>query len=69
MVSPLFFYQLALIALVWLFVMLLYIPTTILLEHALRAQGFMGVQKASFPRCLRPQNRDFTCANLVEALK
>ena len=46
-----------------------FIPTTTLLEHALLAQGFMGVQKATFPRCLRPQDRDFTCANLVEALK
>src|SRR5262249_39911984 len=45
------------------------IPTATLLEHALLAQGFMGVQKATFPCCLRPQNRDFTCANLVEALK
>jgi hypothetical protein len=45
------------------------IPTATLLERALLAQGFMGVQKATFPRCLRPQNRDFTCANLVEALK
>ena len=44
-------------------------PTATLLEHALLAQGFMGVQKATFPRCLRLQNRDFTCANLVEALK
>ena len=44
-------------------------PTATLLKHALLAQGFMGVQKASFPHCLRPQNRDFTCANLVEALK
>jgi hypothetical protein len=45
------------------------IPTATLLDHALLAQGFMGVQKAAFPRCLRPQNRDSTCANLVEALK
>ena len=44
-------------------------PTATLEEHALLAQGFMGVQKATFPHCLRPQNRDFTCANLVEALK
>jgi hypothetical protein len=27
-------------------------PTTILLEHALLAQGFMGVQKATFPTLL-----------------
>jgi hypothetical protein len=47
----------------------LFNPTTILLEHALLAQGFMGVQKATFPCCLQPQSRDFTCANLVEALK
>src|SRR5262249_11005881 len=46
-----------------------FIPTMTLLEHALLAQGFMGVQKATFLRCLRPQSRDFTCANLVEALK
>ena len=44
-------------------------PTATLLEHALLAQGFMGVQKTASPCCLRPQNRDFTCANLVEALK
>ena len=44
-------------------------PTATLLEHTLLAQGFMGVQKVTFHRCLRPQNRDFTCANLVEALK
>jgi hypothetical protein len=44
-------------------------PTATLLEHTLLAQGFMGVQKATFPRCLRPQNPDFTRANLVEALK
>jgi hypothetical protein len=35
-----------------------------------RDQGrFMEVQKATFSRCLRPQNCDFTCVNLVEALK
>src|SRR5215813_13551232 len=44
-------------------------PTATLVKHALLAEGFMEVQKASFPHCLRPQNRDFTCANLVEALK
>ena len=30
------------------------IPTATLLEHTLLAQGFMGVQKAAFPRHLRP---------------
>jgi hypothetical protein len=44
-------------------------PTATLLDHALLAQGFMGVPKVAFPRCLRPQNHAFTCANLVEALK
>ena len=29
----------------------------------------MEVQKAVFSRCLLPQNRDFTCINVVEALK
>src|SRR5437588_8399425 len=29
-------------------------PTATLLEHALLVQGFMGAQKAAFPRCLRP---------------
>ena len=45
------------------------IPTATLLEHALLAQGFMGAQKAAFPRHLRPQNRVSTGANLVNALK
>jgi hypothetical protein len=46
-----------------------YNPTATLLEHALLAQGFVEVQEAAFPRCLPPQNRDSTCANLVEVLK
>jgi len=46
-----------------------YNPTATLLEHALLAQGFVEVQEAAFPRCLLPQNRDSTCANLVEVLK
>src|SRR5215813_9714590 len=34
------------------------IPTATLLEHTLLTQGFMEVQKAAFPCCLQPQNRD-----------
>jgi hypothetical protein len=44
-------------------------PTATLLEHTLLAQGFRGTSKATFPRRLRPQNRDSTWANLVKALK
>ena len=44
-------------------------PTATLLERTLPAQGFMGTSKAAFPRRLRPQNRDSTWANLVNALK
>ena len=44
-------------------------PTATLLEHTLPAQGFMGTSKAVFPRRLRPQNRDSTWANLLNALK
>ena len=44
-------------------------PTATLLEHTLLEQGFMGVQKTAFLSCLHPPNRDFTRANLVEALK
>ena len=50
-------------------ILLLLSPTATLLEHALLAQGFVEVQEAAFPRCLPPQNRDSTCANLVEVLK
>jgi hypothetical protein len=35
----------------------------------LPAQGFMGTSKAAFPYRLRPQTRDSTWANLVNALK
>jgi hypothetical protein len=44
-------------------------PTATLLEHTLLPQGFMGISKAAFPRRLQPQNRDSTCANLVNTLK
>src|SRR5215813_26066 len=44
-------------------------PTATLLEHALLAQGFMGVSKVAFPRCLQLQNRDSTGANLSNAIK
>jgi len=44
-------------------------PTATLLEHALLTQGFMSVSKVAFPWRLRPQTHDFTCTNLVEALK
>ena len=44
-------------------------PTATLLEHALLAQGFMGVSKVAFPRRLQPQNRDSTGANLSNAIK
>src|SRR5262249_28604065 len=44
-------------------------PTATLLEHALLAQGFMGVSKVAFPRRLQPQNGDSTGANLSNAIK
>jgi outer membrane usher protein FimD/PapC len=44
-------------------------PIATLLEHALLAQGFVKVQEAAFPHCLPLQNRDSTCANLVEVLR
>jgi len=44
-------------------------PTATLLEHALLAQGFMGVSKVAFPRRLQLQNRDSTGANLSNAIK
>ena len=44
-------------------------PTATLLERTLPAQGFMGTSKAAFPYRLRPQTRDSTWANLVNALK
>ena len=44
-------------------------PTATLLEHALLAQGFMGVSKVAFPRRLQLQNRDSTRANLSNAIK
>src|SRR2546427_12692182 len=43
-------------------------PTATLLEHALLTQRFMGVSKAAFPHSLRQQNRDFTWANLANAV-
>src|SRR5262249_24715931 len=46
-----------------------FIPTATLLEHALLAQGFMGVSKVIFPRRLQLQNRDSTGANLSNTLK
>src|SRR5262249_20824203 len=46
-----------------------FIPTATLLEHALLAQGFMGVSKVAFPRRLQLQYRDSTGANLSNALK
>src|SRR5215469_9797178 len=45
------------------------IPTATLLEHALLAQGFLGVSKVAFPRRLQLQNRDSTGANLSNAIK
>src|SRR5262245_47226897 len=44
-------------------------PTATLLEHTLQTQGFMDTLKTVFPRRLRPQYRDSTWANLVNALK
>jgi hypothetical protein len=44
-------------------------PTATLLEHTLLTQRFTGTSNAAFPRCLRPQNRDSTWANLVDTLK
>jgi RNA recognition motif-containing protein len=44
-------------------------PTVTLLEHTLLTQGFMEGQKAAFPCCLQPQNRNSTWTNLAEALK
>jgi hypothetical protein len=44
-------------------------PTATLLEHTLLTQRFTGTSNAVFPRCLRPQNRDSTWANLVDTLK
>ena len=44
-------------------------PTATLLEHALLAQGFMGVSKVAFPRRLQLQNRDSTGANFSNAIK
>src|SRR6266516_7733067 len=46
-----------------------YSPTATLLEHALLAQGFMGVSKVAFPRRLQLQNRDSTGANFSNAIK
>ena len=44
-------------------------PTATLLEHALLAQGLMGISKAAFPRRWRPQSRDSTWANLLNTPK
>jgi hypothetical protein len=44
-------------------------PTATLLEHALLAQGFTGVSKVACPHRLQLQNRDFTGANLSNAIK
>src|SRR5215470_718953 len=44
-------------------------PTATLREHALLAQGFIGVSKVAFPRRLQLQNRDSTGANLSNAIK
>ena len=43
--------------------------TATLLEHTHLTQGFAGTSKATFPRRLRPQNRDSTRANLANPLK
>src|SRR2546427_12508829 len=45
------------------------IPTATLLEHALLAQGFMGISKVAFPRRLQLPNRDSTGAKLSNAIK
>src|SRR5437879_907573 len=44
-------------------------PTATLLEHALLAQGFMGISKVAFPRRLQLPNRDSTGAKLSNAIK
>src|SRR6266702_120000 len=46
-----------------------YSPTATLLEHALLAQGFMGISKVAFPRRLQLPNRDSTGAKLSNAIK
>ena len=44
-------------------------PTATLLEHALLAQGFLGVSKVAFPRRLQLQNHDSIGENLSNAIK